>query len=762
MPKKTPKLSLDALAYHSHPKPGKLEVFPSKPLITQDDLSLAYTPGVADVCNVIKDDPSQAGNLTIKSNLVAVITNGTAVLGLGNIGPLASKPVMEGKAVLFKNFAQVDCFDIEVEENDPHKLIDICAGIAPTFGGINLEDIKAPECFIVEKELQKRLDIPVFHDDQHGTAIIFLAGIINATKLNKKKKSALKVVCNGAGAAGLACMKMLHAWGVPKKNITMVDIDGVVYQGREQMNEYIEEFAVKTKKRTLTQVIDGADIFLGVSVGNVLKPEMVKKMAKNPVIFAMANPTPEIMPEIAKKARPDAIIGTGRSDFPNQINNVLCFPYMFRGALDVEATCVNDEMKIAAAEAIAGLARQTADHSLTSSYKNAEQLKFGPEYIIPKPFDPRLLSVVSPAVAKAAMESGVARKPLADLSAYTESLRGRVDQSFGIMRQVFMKAKSAPQRVIFPEGEDERVLRAAQQVINEGIARPIIIGREKIVKEQLKKSGVTIKPGKDFEFIDPNTYDKLDHYAEIYYGMRKRSGMLPPEAAIALRSRWTALGAVMLHENDADAMVVGVTGRFSKFSRAIQPIIKARDGIQNLYALQLVMHKGRMFFIGDTNVNVDPTPEQIAEMTKLAHEEVKHFGMEPRFALLSHSHFGSHENASAEKMRQAYRLIRDNHPEILVEGEMQADAALNMEIMERTFPDSKLQEPANVLMMPNLDSANIAFNMVRSIMRSGETVGPILLGMEKPVHILNVSASVRQIVNMTALAVVEASAKQES
>jgi malate dehydrogenase (oxaloacetate-decarboxylating)(NADP+) len=757
MDKKTVRTAQD---YHSSPKPGKIEIVSTKPLMTQEDLSLAYTPGVANVCTDIAKDPAKANEYTTKGNLVAVITNGSAVLGLGNIGALASKPVMEGKAVLFKKFANIDVFDIEIDEADPDKFVDTVARLAPTFGGINLEDIKAPECFEIERKLRKSLDIPVLHDDQHGTAIIVTAAFINAMHIAKKKKENVKIVCVGAGAAGLACIRMLHHYGVKKENITLVDLDGVIYKGRKQMNPYIEEFAADTKMRTLDEAIVGADVFIGLSAKGVLKPTMVKKMAKAPIIFAMANPDPEIMPDEAKKAAPKAIVGTGRSDFPNQINNVLGFPYLFRGALDAGAKKINMAMKIAAAEALAQLTRKEADASLDVVYKGAK-LKFGEDYIIPKPFDPRLLPAIASAVAQAAMDSGVATTPIKSMEKYIRDLTITVDKSFSIMRQIYATARKEKKKIVFPDSEDVRVLRASQTLINEGIARPILVGRPDVIRSRVKDIGLSMKDGKDYDLIDPAKNDKLDDYAEVYYDMRKREGLLPPEAEITLRARWAAFSSMMVRQGDADGMVTGLTGRFIKYWRAIEPIIGKREDVNGIYALQLLMHQGNFFFIGDTHLTHDPTAEQVAEMAWLAWHEVQHFGISPRIALLSHSHFGSSYSESAAKMRKAKDIINERWPEILVEGEMQADGALDMDILNRTFPDSSLKEPANILLMPSIDAANITFNMMRCMSEGNEYIGPILLGMKKPVHILSIDASVRRIVNMTALSVVEAQQGRE-
>ncbi len=748
------KIGNNSLLYHALPRPGKLEVTPTKPLTTQEDLSLAYTPGVADVCLQIKDDPSQADNFTIRANLVGVVTNGTAVLGLGNIGPLASKPVMEGKAVLFKKFANIDVFDIELNENDPDKLIETIASMEPTFGGINLEDIKAPECFEVERALEEKLDIPVFHDDQHGTAIILTAAFLNAMFLRKKKASSVKIVCVGAGAAGIACMNMLVESGVKRKNIFMVDVDGVIYKGRKEMNKYIAEYAQDTKDRTLADVIKGADVFIGLSAGGVLKKEMVKKMAKNPVILAMANPTPEITPEEVLEVRDDVIIGTGRSDYPNQVNNVLCFPYVFRGALDVGARNINMAMKLAASQAIAELARKAADATLDSAYKD-QSMVFGKDYIIPKPFDPRLISVVAPAVAKAAMESGVARRPIENLQQYAEKLKMTVDKSFSIMQQIMRNAQDEQKKVVFPDGEDHRVIRAAQVMVTEKICHPMLIGNSEKIMKVLESRGLSMKEGKDFTLVDPKSYPTIDGYIKIYYDLRKREGIVPAEAEIIMRYRWAALAAMMVDQGDADAMVGGFTGKFNKFLSQAEQIIGRREGVTSVYALQALLKKGYIYFIGDTDVNVNPTAEQIAELTVLASDAVQRFGIDPKVALVSHSHFGTFQSESSKKMRAAVGLVNKINPDLLVEGEMQADAAVSPNAMARTFPDSRLKEPANILIMPNIDAANISFNLLRATSQRVEQLGPILLGMKKPVHILSTYASVRQIVNLSALAAVE-------
>jgi len=745
-----------ARQYHAYPKPGKIEVVSTKPLVTQEDLSLGYTPGVAEVCLDIAKNPADADHYTSKANLVGVITNGTAVLGLGNIGALASKPVMEGKAVLFKKFANIDVFDIEINETDPDKFVDTVASLAPTFGGINLEDIKAPECFEIEEKLRARLDIPVLHDDQHGTAIIVCSAFMNSLRVTGKKKEDVTIACVGAGAAGLACMNLLVDFGAKRENITLIDLEGVIHEGRkDDIPEKQKPFAHKTDKRTLEEALEGADYFFGLSAGGVLKPEFLAKMAEKPVIFAMANPTPEIMPDLAKQTRPDAIIGTGRSDFPNQINNVLGFPYLFRGALDCGAKTFNTEMKLAAAEALADLARKEADASLSSAYKGS-RLKFGAEYLIPKPFDSRLLSEIAPAVAKAAMDTGVAQKPIADLKAYANGLHESIDQSFSLMRQIFNAARKDPKKIVFPEGEDARILQAAQSLVNEGVAHPIVLGRQNIIEPLIQDLGLSMIEGKDFTFIDPQTDNRLAHFTDLYYNQRKRAGITREEAAVHLRGRWTIFAALLVQTGAADAIVAGISGRFDRFLGVVKNLIPMQEGVNNLYAVNAVMQKEHVYFMGDTHATVNPTAEQLAEMTILAADEMSHFGITPRVAMLSHSNFGSSCTESAQKMATARSLVKEQAPHINVEGEMQADAALNTDIMRRVFPESALREPANLLIMPNLDAANIAFNLMRATLPDVEYIGPILMGLSKPVHILSVDAPVRRIVNMSALAVVEA------
>lgn len=744
-----------ALQYHALPQPGKIEVISTKPLTTQADLSLGYTPGVAEVCMEIHRDPSLANLYTSKANLVAVITNGTAVLGLGNIGPLASKPVMEGKSVLFKKFANVNVFDLEINETDPEKFVETVVRLAPTFGGINLEDIKAPECFYIEEELRKRLNIPVLHDDQHGTAIIVCAAFINTLKLTGKKASEVKIVCSGAGAAGLACMNMLVAYGAKEKNITLVDIEGVIHAERPNIIAQQKPFAHKTEARTLAQALEGADFFFGLSAGGILKPFMLKGMAKDPAIFAMANPTPEIMPELAKETRPDAIIGTGRSDFPNQINNVLGFPYLFRGALDCGATTFNIEMKLAAAEALAKLAQKAAEPSLVNAYKGSK-LKFGPEYLIPKPFDIRLLATIAPAVAKAAMDTGVATRPIEDLEAYTASLHGTVDQSFTIMRQIFNQARQNPKRIAYPEAEDPRILQTAQAVVNEGIAHPILLGRREVILAEISELGLEMQEGVDYTLVDPLTQPNLEEFIDIYYNLRQRDGITRTEAATHLRSRWLIWACLMVREGQADAVVCGITGRFMRYLPLAAHILNGVKGTDHIYALQLMMSKERLLFLADTHVQTNPSAEQLAEMVGLAAHEVGNFGITPRVALLSHSNFGSGKTEASAKMQTARRIIAQRWPGIQVEGEMQADTALNMETMRRIFPRSALTEPANLLVFPDVDSANISFNIMRMTVPDAEYIGPILLGMDKPIHILSIDAPVHRVINLSALAVVHA------
>jgi malate dehydrogenase (oxaloacetate-decarboxylating)(NADP+) len=754
-------LKKNALEYHQFPTPGKIEVTPTKPLATQRDLALAYTPGVAAVCEEIVAHPAQARNLTARGNLVAVITNGTAVLGLGNIGPLAAKPVMEGKAVLFKKFAGIDVFDIEVNEHDPDKLVDIVAALEPTFGGINLEDIKAPECFYVEKKLRERMKIPVFHDDQHGTAIIVGAAIVNGLKVVGKDISKVKLVASGAGAAALACLDMLVALGMKMSNIWVTDIAGVVYRGRkEEMDPNKERYAKETPARTLGEVIDGADVFLGLSAGGVLKQDMVKRMGKQPLILALANPNPEILPEDIRAARDDAVIATGRSDYPNQVNNVLCFPFIFRGALDVGATTINEAMKLAAVHAIAELAQAEQSDIVALAY--GESISgFGKDYLIPKPFDPRLIAKIAPAVAKAAMESGVATSPITDWPAYLQRLDQFVYQSGLIMKPLFAKAKAAPKRVVYAEGEEERILRAVQVVVDEKLARPILVGRPAVLAQRIEKFGLRLKAGADFDVVNPEYDERYRDYWQEYYRLAQRRGVSETYAKIEMRRRLTLIGAMMMHKGEADAMVCGTFGTHSLHLHYIDQVIGRRRGVNNYYAMNVLMMPKHTVFVCDTYVNQDPTPDQLAEMTLLAAEEIRRFGLVPKVALLSHSSFGTSDAPSASKMRYALALINQMAPELEIEGEMHGDAALSEEVRLRAFPNSRLKGEANLLIMPTLDAANISFNLLKTVSGGGITIGPILLGSAKPVHIVTPTATVRRIINMTALAVVDAQATRK-
>jgi malate dehydrogenase (oxaloacetate-decarboxylating)(NADP+) len=749
-----------ALDYHRLPTPGKISVTPTKSLINQRDLALAYTPGVAIACMEIAGNPAEARNLTARGNLVAVITNGTAVLGLGAIGPLAAKPVMEGKAVLFKKFAGIDVFDLEIDERDPDKLVDIIASLEPTFGGINLEDIKAPECFIVERKLRARMKIPVFHDDQHGTAITVGAAFLNGVKVVGKELGKVKLVVSGAGAAALACLDLLVDMGLKKENITVTDIAGVVYKGRkEEMDAEKARYAIDTRARTLGDVIEGADAFLGLSAGGVLKPDMVKRMAAKPLILALANPEPEIRPEEVKKVKPDAVMATGRSDYPNQVNNVLCFPFIFRGALDVGATTITREMEVAAVKAIAELAQAEQSDVVATAYGD-QQLSFGPNYLIPRPFDPRLIAKVAPAVARAAMESGVATRPITDFDAYVEHLDQFVYQSGLIMKPVFAAAKNAPKRVVYCEGEDERVLRAAQVVVDEGIARPTLVGRRDVVETRIERLGLRIKVGVDCDLVDPNNDSRHREYSTAYHKLAERRGVTPQIARLEMRRRNSLIGAMLMHMSAVDAMLCGVVGRYDSHLRFVDHVIGLRPGVKNYAAMNTLLLPNRTVFICDTYVNYDPTAEQIAEMTVLAAEEIRRFGITPKVALLSHSSFGAAGTPTAAKMRRALGLIGEIAPGLEVEGEMQGDAALSQDIRERVFPNARLRGGANLLVMPTLDAANIAFNLLKTAAGDGITVGPILLGVARPVHILTPSATVRRIVNMTALIVVDAAAQR--
>ena len=745
----------EALDYHRYPRPGKIAVTTTKPLANQHDLSLAYTPGVAAASMLIHRDPAEAANLTARGNLVAVVSNGSAVLGLGNIGALASKPVMEGKAGLFKKFANVDVFDIEIDESDPHKLVDVIAALEPTFGGINLEDIKAPDCFIVEQALKERMNIPVMHDDQHGTAIIVAAAILNGLEIVGKKLSRVKLVTSGAGAAALACLDLLCHMGLRKNNVIVTDIAGVIYEGRKkEMNAYNSRYARRTEHRKLSQAIDGADVFLGLSAPGVLKPAMVKKMAEKPVIMALANPEPEIRPEAARKARPDAIIATGRSDYPNQVNNVLCFPYLFRGAMDAGATAINEEMKAACVKALAELARAEADEIVAQAY-GGQELNFGPEYLIPKPFDPRLLGKLAPAVARAAMESGVATRPIEDFDAYYQRLNEFVFRSGLIMKPLLDQAKLAPKRVVYAEGESTRVLRAVQQAVDEALVEPILIGRRDVVAMRLDRLGLRMKIGEHFELVDPEGDPRYREYWELYHSITARHGRSRNEARRIVRTNTTVIAALMVKRGEADALLCGATGRFPQHLPPLFSIIGVRDGVKRAAALSMLLLPKGTFFLCDPFVNPGPTAEQIADYTIMAAEEVRRFGIEPRAALLSHSNFGSSQRETAAKMREALKLVRRMAPDLQIDGEMHADAALSQEIRDRLVPDSTLRGSANLLIMPSLDAANIAYNMLR-MLNDGVAVGPMLLGMKQTAHVMQESVTVRGIVNMTALSVVEA------
>jgi malate dehydrogenase (oxaloacetate-decarboxylating)(NADP+) len=748
-------LKNQALAYHRFPKPGKLEIAATKPLGTQHDLALAYSPGVAAACEAIAADPREAAELTARQNLVAVISNGSAVLGLGNIGPLASKPVMEGKAVLFKKFAGIDVFDIEIDAPDVPRMVDVVSALEPTFGGINLEDIKAPECFDVEAQLKERMKIPVFHDDQHGTAIIVAAAVTNALYLAKKKIGDVKIVASGAGAAALACLNLLVELGARRENIFISDIEGVVYKGRPKlMDRWKDVYAQDTDARTLGDIIGGADIFLGVSAGGVLKPDMVKRMADRPLIMALANPTPEIMPDEARAVRPDAMICTGRSDYPNQVNNVLCFPYIFRGALDVGATTINEPMKRAAVEAIAALAREAPSEVAARAY-GGEAPTFGTGSLIPNPFDPRLILRIAPAVARAAIESGAATRPFGDFDAYHERLNRFVFRSGFIMKPVFTRAKEDRKRVIYAEGEDERVLRATQVVVEEGLAQPLLIGRPGVIETRLERYGLSIRPGRDFTLINPDDDPRYREYVQAYVEAAGRRGITPDAARTIVRTNATVIAALAVRLKLADAMICGLEGRYMAHLKNIRDVIGLAPGVNEFSALSLVITNKGAYFMADTQVTPEPSVEAVAEMAVLAAAHVRRFGLEPKIALLSHSDFGSFDSASAAKMRAAMRLLQERHPELEAEGEMNGDTALNPAIRERVFPHSRLKGEANVLIMPNLDAANIAYQMTK-VLADALAVGPILIGAAMPAHILTPSVTARGVINMTALAAVEA------
>ncbi|MFZ6647295.1 NADP-dependent malic enzyme [Undibacterium sp. TJN25] len=752
-----------ALEYHECPTPGKISVTPTKQLTNQRDLALAYSPGVAAPCEEIVADPAAAFKYTARGNLVGVITNGTAVLGLGNIGPLASKPVMEGKGVLFKKFAGIDVFDIEINELDPDKLVDIIASLEPTFGGINLEDIKAPECFYIERKLRDRMKIPVFHDDQHGTAIIVGAAILNGLKVVGKSIKECKLVVSGAGAAALACLDLIVDIGFPIENIFVTDLAGVVYKGRvELMDPDKERFAQDTSARSLAEVIDGADVFLGLSAGGVLKQDMVKKMAAKPLILALANPNPEILPEDVKAVRDDAIMATGRSDYPNQVNNVLCFPYIFRGALDCGATTITREMEIAVVHAIAELAQAEQSDVVASAY-GISNLSFGPEYLIPKPFDPRLMIKIAPAVAKAAEESGVAARPIKDMQAYVDKLQQFVYHSGTFMKPLFQVAKKAEterKRIVYAEGEEERVLRAVQVIVDENLAKPILVGRPNILAERIVKFGLRLRAGVDFEVINPEHDDRYRDYWQTYYNMTNRQGNTQEYAKLEMRRRHSLIGAMMIHKGDADGMICGTFGTTGLHLKYINQVLGKREGVNVYAAMNALILPDRQVVLVDTHVNENPTAEQIAEITILAAEEMRRFGILPRAALLSHSNFGSSDSESAKKMRAALEIIKRDAPDLEVDGEMHGDTALDASYRKKMMPSTTLTGDANLLVMPNIDAANISYNLLKTTAGNNIAIGPILLGCAKPVHILTPSATVRRIVNMTALCVVDAVAQR--
>ncbi|MBB4478106.1 NADP-dependent malic enzyme [Rhizobium etli] len=750
-------LDEQALFFHRYPRPGKLEIQATKPLGNQRDLALAYSPGVAAPCLAIRDNPEMAAEYTSRANLVAVISNGTAVLGLGNIGPLASKPVMEGKAVLFKKFAGIDVFDIEIDAASVDQMVSTVSSLEPTFGGINLEDIKAPECFEVERRLREKMKIPVFHDDQHGTAIIVAAAILNGLELAGKAIENVKIVASGAGAAALACLNLLVTLGAKRENIWVHDLEGLVYEGRtELMDEWKAVYAQKSDTRTLGENIGGADVFLGLSAAGVLKPELLAQMADKPLIMALANPTPEIMPDLARAARPDAMICTGRSDFANQVNNVLCFPYIFRGALDCGAETINEEMKMAAVRAIAALAREEPSDVAARAYSGDTPV-FGPDYLIPSPFDPRLILRIAPAVAKAAEQSGVARRPIQDFDAYLDQLNRFVFRSGFVMKPIFTAAKAAERkRVIFSEGEDERVLRAAQVLLEEGLANPILIGRPQVIETRLKRYGLRIRPLQDFEVINPEDDPRFREYVDLYFSLVGRRGVIPEAARTIVRTNTTVIGALALRRGEADALICGLEGRYEKHLRDVRQIIGKRPNVRDFSALSLMISQRGATFFTDTYVTFNPSAEEIAEATVMAAEEIRRFGITPRAALVSHSNFGSRESESATKMRNALQLVRDAAPDLEVDGEMHGESAITEALRKRVMPHTTLHDEANLLVFPNLDAANITLGVVKS-MTDGLHVGPILLGAAMPAHILAPSVTSRGVVNMAALAVVEAS-----
>jgi malate dehydrogenase (oxaloacetate-decarboxylating)(NADP+) len=749
-----------ALEYHRLPTPGKISVAPTKGLTNQHDLSLAYSPGVAYACLAIRDNPEEAARLTSRANLVAVISNGTAVLGLGNIGPLAGKPVMEGKGCLFKKFAGIDVFDIEIDATEVDKVVEIVAALEPTFGGINLEDIKAPECFNIERRLRERMKIPVFHDDQHGTAIIVSAAVLNGLALVGKDITAARAAVSGAGAAALACLDLLVALGLRRENVFVSDINGVVYRGRKvEMDAEKARYTQETKARTLAEILPGADIFLGLSAGGVLKPEMLTTMARDPLVLALANPDPEIRPELARQARPDAILCTGRSDYPNQVNNVLCFPYIFRGALDVGATKINEAMKIAAVHAIAELARAESSDIVASAYRG-QTLNFGRDYLIPKPFDPRLIERVAPAVARAAMDSKVATRPLPSLQAYREQMARFVYHSGNSMKPVFEAAKASPRRVVYAEGEEERVLRAVQVAVDEGLAWPVLVGRAEVIAQRIEAMALRLKAGVNCEVVNIQYDPRYPQLVAEYYQLGRRRGVTEAIAREAMRSRASLIAAMLLRRGDVEAMLCGTVGTFDEHLAHVREVIGRRPGVLTFAAMNMLMLPNRQIFICDTYVNHNPRPEEIAELTLLAAEEVRRFGLTPVVALLSHSSFGSSNAPEAQLMREARSILVEHDPELVVDGEMRGDAALSKPILDDVFPGSPLATDANLLIMPSVDAANISYNLLKVAAGNGITVGPILLGTAKPVHILEPAVSVRRIVNMTALAVVDANTQR--
>jgi len=750
-----------ALEYHEFPTPGKISIAPTKQLVNQHDLALAYSPGVAAPCEEIVKDPGAAFKYTSRGNLVGVVTNGTAVLGLGDIGPLAGKPVMEGKAVLFKKFSGIDVFDIEINEKDPEKLVEIIAALEPTFGGINLEDIKAPDCFYVERKLRERMKIPVFHDDQHGTAITVGAAILNGLKVVGKEPSKVKLVTSGAGAAALACLGLLVKLGIPRENIWVTDLAGLVYEGRtELMDEDKIQFAQKTSQRTLAEAIEGADVFLGLSAGGVLKQDMVKKMAAKPLIFALANPNPEILPEDVKAVRDDAIMATGRTDYPNQVNNVLCFPYIFRGALDSGATTITPEMEIAAVYAIAELAQAEQSEVVAAAYAG-EPLVFGPEYLIPKPFDPRLMIKIAPAVAQAAAESGVASRPIADMEAYRERLQSFVYASGTTMKPIYTAAKRGlKKRVAYSEGEEERILRAAQIVSDEGLARPTLIGRPAVIAERIEKFGLRLREGIDYDVVNVEQDSRYRDFWQTYHRMTERKGITVQVAKIEMRRRLSLIGAMLLHKGDVDGLICGTWGTNATHLPYVDQVIGKRPGVNTFACMNGLLLPNRQVFLVDTHVNYDPTAEQLAEITIMAAHEMKRFGIRPKVALLSHSNFGTSNEPSAVKMRETLAILQKDAPWLEVDGEMHGDIALDGDTRAIQMPNGTLHGDANLLVLPNIDAANISYNLLKTAAGGNIAVGPVLLGAAKPVHILTPSATVRRIVNMTALTVADANASR--